>query len=171
MKKSEQENSLDPELQRICEACHHDPFAVLGRHTKDGSTLIRAFLPHAEEVSICEGNLPMQRIAGSDFFEWLGPAEMVPARYRLIWRDDQHRDHIRHDPYAFPPQLSEFDLHLFAEGKHHQAYHFLGARVHEVEGTAGVLFAVWAPNAERVSVVGDFNQWDGRYHPMRGITN
>jgi len=167
MNKSEQENTLDPELQRICDACHHDPFTVLGRHTKDENTLIRAFLPFAEEVSICEGNLPMQRIAGSDFFEWLGPAEMVPARYRLIWRDDQHRDHIRHDPYAFPPQLSEFDLHLFAEGKHHQAYHFLGARVHEVEGTAGVLFAVWAPNAERVSVVGDFNQWDGRYHPMR----
>ena len=70
---------------------------------------------------------------------------------------------IRHDVSL----LGAEDLHLFNEGRHHHAYRLLGARVHEADGTAGVLFAVWAPNAERVSVVGDFNRWDGRVHPMR----
>jgi 1,4-alpha-glucan branching enzyme len=91
----------------------------------------------------------------------------VPPRYRLIWRDTGHLDHIAHDPYSFPPQISDFDLHLFGEGRHRHAHRFLGAHHHEVDGIAGVLFAVWAPNAERVSVVGDFNHWDGRRHPMR----
>jgi len=104
---------------------------------------------------------------GSDFFEWRGPAAKVPERYRLIWRDDQRREHIGHDPYCYPAQLADFDLHLFGEGRHYHAHRLLGARVHEVDGVAGVLFSVWAPNAERVSVVGDFNRWDGRCHPMR----
>jgi len=84
----------------------------------------------------------------------------------LTWLDAGH-EHIAHDPYSFPPQLSEFDLHLFSEGKHRHAYRILGAHVHAVDEVPGILFAVWAPNAERVSVVGDFNQWDGRRHPMR----
>ena len=74
---------------------------------------------------------------------------------------------IAHDPYAFPPQLADFDLHLFGEGRHWHAYRFLGSHIREVDGVAGVQFAVWAPNATRVSVVGDFNDWDGRAHPMR----
>jgi len=85
----------------------------------------------------------------------------VPERYRLIWRDDQHREHIAHDPYCYPAQLADFDLHLFGEGRHYHAHRLLGARVHEVDRVAGILFAVWAPNAERVSVVGDFNRWTG----------
>jgi 1,4-alpha-glucan branching enzyme len=84
-----------------------------------------------------------------------------------MWQDNAHREHINHDPYSYSPQLSDFDLHLFGEGRHHHAYQFLGAHEHEVDGAAGFLFAVWAPNAERVSVVGDFNDWDGRCHPMR----
>ena len=71
------------------------------------------------------------------------------------------------DPYAFPPVLSEFDLHLIGEGTHYRLYDTLGAHVREIDGLRGVQFAVWAPNAERVSVVGDFNAWDGRVHPMR----
>ncbi len=158
---------LDPELQRIIDSAHHDPFSVLGRHPAGDQTLVRVFLPHAEEVAIVEGNLPLQRIEGTDFFEWRGPGDRVQPGYRLMWKDDQHREHIGHDPYSYPPQLSDYDLHLFGEGRHHHSYRFLGARVHEVEGTAGILFAVWAPNAERVSVVGEFNRWDGRCHPMR----
>jgi 1,4-alpha-glucan branching enzyme len=158
---------LHSDFERIVQARHHDPFAVLGRHPEDGKDLIRAYLPGADEVIIAEGNLRLERIGDSDLFEWVGSEGTVPDRYRLIWRDDGHREHIAHDPYSFPPQLQDFDLHLFGEGRHRHAYRFLGAHPHEIEGIAGVLFAVWAPNAERVSVVGDFNQWDGRRHPMR----
>jgi 1,4-alpha-glucan branching enzyme len=158
---------LHDDLIKIIEARHHDPFAVLGRHATADGVVVRAFLPHATDVAIAEGNLAMTRVPGTDLFEWRGPASAVPKHYRLMWRDQQHHQRIAFDPYTYPPQISEFDLHLFAEGKHRQAYQFMGAHEHEVAGVAGVLFAVWAPNAERVSVVGDFNRWDGRCHPMR----
>ncbi|TVR59813.1 MAG: 1,4-alpha-glucan branching protein GlgB [Candidatus Competibacteraceae bacterium] len=158
---------IQPELQRIIDARHHDPFAVLGRHSQDKKVVVRAHLPYAEEVHIAEGNLPLQRIPHTDLFEWQGKPEQVPERYRLIWRDADHHEHIAHDPYCFPPQVPDFDLYLFGEGKHWHAYRFLGAHPHQADGVAGVLFAVWAPSAERVSVVGGFNRWDGRVHPMR----
>jgi len=158
---------LNPDLERIIHARHHDPFAVLGKHLMEGKEIVRAHLPHANEATIAEGEIVMQRIANSDIFEWSGNAGTLPPHYRLIWRDQEQREHIAHDPYAFTPQLSDFDLQLFAEGRHWHAYRILGAHVHEVDGIGGVLFAVWAPNAERVSVVGDFNHWDGRCHPMR----
>lgn len=159
--------TLTPELERITQARHHDPFAVLGRHVVNGRIEVRAFIPDATDVTLAEGEYRMQRIEGTDIFEWKGKVGSIPDRYRLIWRDHEHREHIAHDPYSFPPQIADFDLHLFNEGKHWHAYRFLGSHVHEVEGVAGVLFAVWAPNAERISVVGDFNCWDGRRHPMR----
>jgi len=157
----------EKELKRIQDARHHDPFAVLGRHPAGDQTLVRVYNPRAEEVAIVEGDIRLQRLSGSDFFEWRGEGSALPAHYRLVWRDKDHREHINHDPYCYGLQISDFDLHLFNEGRHHHAYRFLGAREHEVDGTAGILFAVWAPNAERVSVVGDFNGWDGRCHPMR----
>jgi 1,4-alpha-glucan branching enzyme len=160
-------NPLDAELQRICDARHHDPFAVLGRHGTGGSSVVRAYLPHAASASIAEGGLPLTRLPGTDLFEWRGDGSALPAHYSLIWQDENRREHIARDPYTFLPQLGDLDLHLFAEGRHRHAYRFLGAREHEVDGVAGVLFAVWAPNAERVSVVGDFNRWDGRSHQMR----
>jgi 1,4-alpha-glucan branching enzyme len=154
-------------MQKIAEACHHDPFSVLGRHPSASGIVVRAYLPHAITVSIAEGVLPMQRVSDSDFFEWHGQASLVPERYRLIWQDADNRQHISYDPYCFSPQVSDFDLHLFNEGKHWHAYRFLGAHPHQADGVPGVLFAVWAPNAERVSIVGSFNRWDGRAHPMR----
>ena len=157
---------LQHEFERIAGARHHDPFSVLGRHRENGHDLIRAYLPNADAVSIAEGNIPLERVAGTDLFEWRGAPGTVPDRYRLTWREADY-ERIAHDPYSFPPQLSDFDLHLFAAGKHRHAYRILGAHVHTAEGIPGILFAVWAPNAERVSVVGDFNQWDGRRHPMR----
>ena len=159
--------NLSPELQRITQACHHDPFEVLGKHILADHVEVRVHIPYASEVTIAEGEWQMQRIEDTDIFEWHGDPDSVPDRYRIIWRDSHHREHIAHDPYSFPPQLLDFDLHLFNEGRHWHAYRFLGAHPHEVNDIAGVLFAVWAPNAERVSVVGDFNQWDGRFHPMR----
>jgi len=158
---------LAPELQQVLNAAHRDPFTVLGRHFEGDRLRIRALIPRAESVSIADGGHVMHRVEGTDIFEWWGGADQVPERYRLIWRDDEHREHIAHDPYCYPPQLSDFDLHLFGEGKHWHAHRLLGARVHETEGAAGVLFSVWAPHAARVSVVGDFNRWDGRAHMMR----
>ena len=158
---------LEHEIQKIIEARHHDPFNVLGKHVIDGRTKVRAYNPHAISVMLAEGERPMERVPNTDIFEWSGDTDSLPERYRIIWRDSDHREHINHDPYSFLPQLSDYDLHLFGEGKHWHAYRFLGSHVHEVDGVAGVLFAVWAPNAQRVSVVGDFNRWDGRCHPMR----
>lgn len=161
-----QVNEQIPELQLIAEARHHDPFSVLGRHPDGDGVLVRAYLPYAQSVTI-EGRLQMERVENTDFFEWRGNAEEVPDRYRLIWKDSWSYEHVAHDPYCFLPQLGDLDLHLFGEGKHWHAYRFLGAHCRVVDGIAGVLFAVWAPNAERVSVVGDFNRWDGRINPMR----
>jgi len=109
----------------------------------------------------------LARIPGSDLFVWAGVPGLVPERYRLAWEDAAGKRHLAYDPYCFGPQLADLDLHLFAEGRHLHAYRFLGAHGWSAQGVAGVRFAVWAPNAERASVVGDFNAWDGRVHPMR----
>ena len=159
--------ALSTDLQRVLNASHHDPFAILGKHQDENGIVVRTHLPHATEVMIVEGENGMQRVQDTAVFEWRGAAGALPAHYRILWRDDQHREHIAHDPYAFLPQIPDFDLQLFSSGKHLHAYRYLGANVHEVDGVAGILFGVWAPNAERVSVVGDFNRWDGRCHPMR----
>ncbi len=158
---------LDPQLRRVCDARHHDPFSVLGRHPDDHGALARVLLPHASEAWIAETGEAMNRVPGSDLFEWRGPAQRLPMHYGVIWRDHGHREHFARDPYTFAPRLSDFDLHLFNEGRHRHAWRILGAHEDEVDGIAGIRFAVWAPNAERVSVVGDFNRWDGRCHAMR----
>lgn len=158
---------LTPDERKILAARHHDPCAVLGKHPHGAGEIVRAFIPHASEVTLLDSGLPMQRLHPDGLFGWQGERGRVPDRYRLAWTDRDGRRHAGYDPYCFPPQLSDFDLHLFGEGKHWHAYRLLGARAHEVDGIKGVLFAVWAPNAARVSVVGDFNHWDGRHHPMR----
>ncbi len=162
-----QSETLAHDFERIAQARHHDPFSLLGKHHEDGCELVRVYLPQVSDVTIAEGNLHLQRIADTDLFEWRGAPGAVPDRYHLIWRDAANHEHIAHDTYSFPPQLSDFDLNLFSAGKHRHAYRILGSHVHAVDGVQGILFAVWAPNAERVSVVGGFNQWDGRRHPMR----
>ena len=160
--------TLDSDLERIVEARHYDPFAVLGRHEVEGKTIVRALIPGAREVRIAEGEHHLSRVGETELFEWRAETSVqLPEHYSLIWRDHRHREHIAHDPYTFPTALSDFDLHLFGEGRHWHAYRLLGAHVHEIDGIGGVLFAVWAPSAERVSVVGDFNAWDGRHHMMR----
>ncbi len=158
---------LNQDLRRILEARHHDPFSVLGRHVVGDRATLHALLPDAADVRIAGPDLAMQRIEGTDLFVWEGPAAALPERYRLVWHDARGLEYGRFDPYCFPPQLGDFDLHLFGEGGHWNAYRFLGAHIHCADQIEGVLFAVWAPNAERVSVVGDFNRWDGRVYPMR----
>ncbi|MDR3220437.1 MAG: 1,4-alpha-glucan branching protein GlgB [Candidatus Accumulibacter sp.] len=161
------QNPLIDALRRIAEARHHDPFSVLGRHVEGSDVVVRVFLPGVAEVRIAEGERVMARKPGSDHFEWRGNGQGLPLHYSLIWRDGQGRERFARDPYTFAPQVGDLDLYLFAEGRHLHACHVLGAHEHEVDGIPGVLFVVWAPNAGRVSVVGDFNAWDGRRHPMR----
>ncbi|MGB5426368.1 MAG: 1,4-alpha-glucan branching protein GlgB [Gammaproteobacteria bacterium] len=160
-------NTLQHEFERISQARHHDPFSVLGKHRDQGLDLVRVFMPQVDEVKIAEGNVRLERIPDTDLFEWRGTPGTVPDHYHLVWNDAAQHEHIAHDPYSFLPQIPDFDLHLFSEGRHRHAYRMLGGHVHAVDEVTGVLFAVWAPNAERVSVVGEFNQWDGRRHPMR----
>ncbi|MFA7592105.1 MAG: 1,4-alpha-glucan branching protein GlgB [Thiohalobacteraceae bacterium] len=158
---------LGPDLRQIAAARHHDPFTVLGRHPHGGGERVLAYLPGARGVRLVETDAALTRIPNSDFFTWQGRAGTVPQRYRLEWVDDHGATRTAYDPYCFPAQLSDFDLHLFGEGRHWHAYRFMGAHPHRCDDIDGVRFAVWAPSAERVSVVGDFNGWDGRRHPMR----
>ncbi|PYU31068.1 MAG: 1,4-alpha-glucan branching enzyme [Acidobacteria bacterium] len=167
------------EIESILRAEHGEPFAILGRHPvqagAERAIAVRAFLPRANEVTVVLENggasYPARRIHPDGFFEAVIPYSdgilASPTSYRLhlgYW--DGSNEGV-YDPYAFPPLLTDFDLHLITEGTHYLKYEKLGAHVREVAGVRGVHFAVWAPNAQRVSVVGDFNHWDGRVHPMR----
>src|SRR5919201_19144 len=162
------------DLKRLLHAEHWDPFSLLGPHRaidNGGAWVVRAFLPEAQEASVVvDGQdarpIEMRRVHPDGLYE----ASLETARdgrYRIRVRDRWGQTTERHDPYAFPNLLTDFDLHLFAEGKHYRAYDTLGAHLRTVRGVQGVHFVVWAPNAMRVSVVGDFNHWDGRRHPMR----
>jgi 1,4-alpha-glucan branching enzyme len=128
------------------------------------------FMPHAETVFLIHKNgteSKVTRLPDSDFFEWQGDIASLGKHYQLKWTDKSNYEHTQYDPYSFDAQISDFDLHLFSEGKLLKCYNVLGSHEVEVDGIKGMLFATWAPNAERVSVIGDFNQWDGRCHPMR----
>ncbi len=159
--------SLAPELQRIIDGRQHDPFSVLGIHQENGKRIVRAFLPFAESVSIEPDGPQMQRLEGTDLFVADITGQSLPDHYQFKWVDKQGKQGSTWDPYCFQPIIEEFDLHLFGEGKHWHVFNILGAHLKTIDGISGTLFAVWAPNAGRVSVVGNFNQWDGRCHPMR----
>jgi 1,4-alpha-glucan branching enzyme len=165
---SESGADLALDLQRLVEARHHDPFAVLGRHEGKNGDIYRALLPQAESVRLGDKGPELARVPGTDLFECALDSRSKPPRHpRLFWQDKTGAERSHIDPYTFPPQIGDLDLHLFGEGKHWHIYRILGAHSHTVDGIKGTLFATWAPNAERVSVVGDFNAWDGRAHPLR----
>ena len=155
-------------IQALAEGRHGDPFAILGDHRIDGERVIRAFLPGARGIDVLAredgsriGTLEMVHPAGV----FAGVVRAAgPYRLRVRWPDAvQEVD----DPYSFGLLLGELDLHLISQGTHYELSRALGAQAMTFEGVAGVRFAVWAPNARRVSVVGDFDSWDGRRHPMR----
>lgn len=160
---------LSPELQRLQQGRHHDPFELLGIHRDGVQARLRVMLPGARQARVVGPNLVLERIADSDILEWQGEAALLDSHPLIAWTDEQGVGHARRDPYSFASQLSEFDLHLFSEGRHWHVYRVLGAHPTQVDGIKGVRFAVWAPNAERVSLVGEFNQWDGRSLPMRSL--
>ena len=109
----------------------------------------------------------MKRIGDTDLFEFCGNIADLPRHYRFLVEDSYGNPRLQYDPYSFMPLLDEAELAEFNAGRHTAAYRFLGANARSVGGIEGTLFALWAPNAERVSVVGNFNEWDGRCHPMR----
>lgn len=146
---------------------HPDPFAVLGRHGRGEQIVIRVFIPGAQAVKLADIGQSLRRLADTDLFEWRGAVDLLPLHYRLTWIDATGCERTDYDPYSFSPQLSLYDLHLFNEGRHLHAYCVLGAHHRVVDGVIGVLFAVWAPNAAQVNVVGDFNDWCGLRHPLR----
>ena len=164
--KTDPKTELSEDQLKIRNARHHDPFSVLGLHRIGDLNTICVYAPQTSQMSLPLHQIKLQRIADSDFFYWQG-STAISTPYQLQRTDSQGNTQHYHDPYSLPPQLSDFDMHLFGEGRHWHLYRILGAHLHETQGVHGVLFATWAPNAERVSIVGDFNQWDGRCHPMR----
>jgi 1,4-alpha-glucan branching enzyme len=168
-----EDDALDAVVSGTCD----DPFAVLGRHRVivDGgpALLIRTMQPAATEVQLVTRDrvYGMQRRRPEGLFQAtvpLGSGAPESFAYRFRVREGAStRDVV--DPFQFSPILSDFDLHLFAEGTHYRVWERFGAHRMTIDGVTGVHFAVWAPNAQRVSVIGDFNRWDGRVHPMRRL--
>jgi 1,4-alpha-glucan branching enzyme len=158
--------ALAGQAQLLAEARHPDPASFLGRHAVADGIVLRVFSPHTRTLGLTDGPA-LERLPGTDLFLWQGAASELPERYELSWTTDEGQQVRRHDPYAFPLQVSDFERQVFGEGHHWHAYRFLGANARRIDGIDGILFATWAPGARRVSVVGDFNRWDGRCHPMR----
>ncbi|NHW01625.1 1,4-alpha-glucan branching protein GlgB [Stutzerimonas degradans] len=158
----------DADVDALVRAEHGDPFAILGPHADGDGLVIRAYLPNALGVEVLDrsganalGSMEQGQVPGFFVTRLLHPQ---PYLLRIRWAGGEQ---ITEDPYSFGPQLGEIDMHLFSEGNHREIGRVFGSQVVEVDGISGVRFAVWAPNARRVSVVGDFNGWDGRRHPMR----
>jgi 1,4-alpha-glucan branching enzyme len=158
------------EIRAVVQADHKDPFRFLGMHKDDYGVVVRAFLPQAKSVELVDTHLGrvvagMKRVHRDGFFVARVRAD-APFPYRFRVAGQSSVAEIE-DPYRFPPALGPVDLHLMAEGNHFDLYRKLGAHRRIIDGVEGVGFAVWAANARRVSVVGDFNDWDGRRHQMR----
>jgi 1,4-alpha-glucan branching enzyme len=155
------------DVDTILSGQHGDAFGVLGPHRTNDGWEVRAFLPQAMDAEVLLGDTPhpMRKLRAEGFF--VAPLGHDPGRYRLrltLWNGS--RIDID-DTYRFGPLISDFDLHIHGEGTQYESYRTMGAHSVACDGAAGVRFAVWAPNAEVVSVVGDFNDWDERRHPMR----
>jgi len=157
----------DQQLELILQARHHNPFGWLGLHKDHSNYVLRCFLPYAVKVWLQVGGVwqELPRAHANGLYLWQGQ-EKPATPCSLRWEENGQIIE-RHDPYSFSSTLSGHDLHLFGEGRLRMAYKMLGAHPMRHLGVDGTRFAVWAPNAERVSVIGDFNRWDGRIHPMR----
>ncbi len=167
------ESTADPgAIAAIAGGCYSTPFDILGLHnvTLAGGPglVVRTFQPQARSVSVLRSGEEhrMQCVHADGVFETVFSGETAMFPYELSITLSDGRTYVTEDPYRFPPVLTGYDLHLFSEGNHFRLYDRLGAHTIEHCGMMGVHFSVWAPGAERVSVVGAFNQWDGRRHPM-----
>jgi 1,4-alpha-glucan branching enzyme len=146
-----------------------DPFAVLGPHSYGSGTVVRAFLPYATRVTVVDGG--GRALAEAELVDDEGMFEAflvtMPDHYRLRVEDERGISKTIEDPYRFGTIISDLDIWLIGQGNHLELYSVLGSHLDTIDGVEGTRFAVWAPNARRVSVVGEWNRWDGRIHPMR----
>ena len=146
-----------------------DPHAYLGAHAVKGGVMVRAYRPDAESIRVLPMGVELDQRDGNGVFEGVVKGAELPLEYELQVSYPTGDSYVLRDPYSFLPTLGELDVHLAGEGRHEELYARLGAHPRVVDGIAGVSFAVWAPNASSVSVVGDFNGWDGRLHPLRSL--
>jgi len=165
--------TVESDIEAIVHRDLADPHRLLGAHAQNGGVVVRAFRPSAAKVlAHVEGSKQPVELAQrhpAGLFEGEVAGATLPLRYELEVQYGPGETYTLRDPYAFTPTLGEIDLYLAGEGRHEELYEKLGAHVLELDGATGVAFAVWAPSARSVSVVGDFNSWDGRLHPMRSL--
>ncbi|AOB31672.1 glycogen branching protein [Bordetella sp. H567] len=164
-------DALHGDIDDLLTGRHVDPFRILGAHRDGDRTVVRVFAPNARRVSLVrpgtDGATELQHLRNGFYMVQAGDLPVgQPGAYRLRV-DWGGLEQETEDPYAFGPLLGDLDLYLIGEGRHESLADCLGSHVTTAQGVQGVRFAVWAPNARRVSVVGDFNSWDGRRHPMR----
>ena len=168
-------NGKIEEIYKVINSEHKDPFSVLGMHVitegKKKCVTVRAYLPFAKDCYLIDldnnEKLEMDLIDDSGFFEIILKDRKEIFKYKLMTLDNYGVSYTFYDPYSFWPVITDYDLYLFNEGKNMRIFDKLGAHIMTVDGVTGVLFAVWAPAAKRVSVVGNFNGWDGRRYQMR----
>jgi 1,4-alpha-glucan branching enzyme len=167
-------NLISSQIDRVIASDHHDPFQVLGLHfidRKPRAALVRTFQPHAESVQIIinEEKRYMYKMRQEGLFEIVLPefSEPFPYHFKIQYYDKTVQTTA--DPYAFLPQLGDMDRYLFSNGTHYKIYDKLGAHGMIIGGIEGTIFRVWAPGARGLSVIGDFNSWDGRVHQMRSL--
>jgi 1,4-alpha-glucan branching enzyme len=161
-----------PDIERLVKREHGDPHSVLGAHRHNGGVVVRTMRPAASAVRLhteSGADVELEQVHPGGIFEGVVPGADLPLDYELEVDYGESGTYTVRDPYSFLPTLGELDVHLSGEGRHEQIYERLGAHVIEHQGVKGTAFAVWAPAARAVSVVGDFNSWDGRLHPMRSL--
>jgi 1,4-alpha-glucan branching enzyme len=164
--------SVATEIELLVTGRHADPHHLLGAHPQNGGLVVRAFRPSAERIRVRpDGREPveLEQTHPAGLFEGVVEGAKAPLRYELEVAYPDGNTFTLRDPYSFLPTIGELDVHLAGEGRHEEIYERLGAHVRELDGVVGTAFAVWAPNARSISVVGDFNLWDGRLHPMRSL--
>lgn len=175
-KKAPKKPVYSDDMIRLVEARHYNAYGVLGKLADEkgsgnGGGRVRAFNPHAKSMQVLvDGEaVPMTQVHPHGIFE--AAFETLPAHYQLQVEERDAEARIYEDPYAdtYHIRIPEPDLYLIGEGTHYRTYDYMGAHVQEINGISGVRFAVWAPCAERVSVIGNFNRWDGRHHPMQSL--
>ncbi len=165
----------EAELESLVHVQHRSPHQLLGMHPLgDGSGLVvRAFIPTADKVEIRpvhekdKPKIKLKKVHPSGIFEGVTSDAQHVYAYDLIITEHSGHKRTTRDPYSFLPTLGETDVYLFGQGNERRIYEKLGSHARVIDGVPGTSFAVWAPNAQRISVVGDFNGWDGRCHPMR----
>ena len=169
-----EKNALEPPAngrEWLCRGEHTDPHAVLGAHPDRDGVVVRAFHPDAAEaLCVIDGvSRPMKQIDARGLFATRIANARLPLLYELRFEFADGNSWQLVDPYRFAPTLGDQDLHYIGEGSHRRLWHVLGAHPRRIDAVDGTSFAVWAPTARRVSVIGDFCNWDGRLLPMRAM--